>query len=64
MKWIALYLALIGSAPQMLIVVCVIIILFGGKKMQMLARGLGRAPVEFLRWTRRMADEVADRAEE
>jgi len=49
-------LAIIGSVPQMLIVGAVILLLFGGKKIHQLARGISRSPLEFLKGKREHED--------
>jgi len=49
---------------EIVLVVLVIIILFGGKKIPELARGLGRGLREFRKTTKDLKDEVNSAAEE
>tara|TARA_B100000745_G_scaffold180607_1_gene118287 strand:+ start:216 stop:413 length:198 start_codon:yes stop_codon:yes gene_type:complete len=48
---------------EIVLVVLVIIILFGGKKIPELARGLGKALKEFRKTTKDLKDEVNSAAE-
>ena len=49
---------------EIVLVVLVIIILFGGKKIPELARGLGKALKEFRKTTKDLKDEVNSAAED
>ena len=49
---------------EIVLVVFVIIILFGGKKIPELARGLGKALKEFRKTTKDLKDEVNSAAED
>ena len=49
---------------EIVLVVLVIIILFGGKKIPELARGLGKGLREFRKTTKDLKDEVNSAAEE
>ena len=49
---------------EIVFVVLVIIILFGGKKIPELARGLGKALKEFRKTTKDLKDEVSSAAED
>ena len=49
---------------EIVLVVLVIIILFGGKKIPELARGLGKGLREFRKTTKYLKDEVNSAAEE
>ena len=49
---------------EIVLVVLVIIILFGGKKIPELARGLGKALKEFRKTTKDLKDEVNSPAED
>ena len=49
---------------EIVLVVLVIIILFGGKKIPELARGLGKALKEFRKTTNDLKDEVSSAAED
>ncbi len=49
---------------EIALVVLVIIILFGGKKIPELARGLGKALKEFRKTTKDLKDEVNSAAED
>jgi sec-independent protein translocase protein TatA len=49
---------------EIVLVVLVIIILFGGKKIPELARGLGKALKEFRKTTEDLKDEVSSAAED
>ena len=49
---------------EIVLVVLVIIILFGGKKIPELARGLGKALKEFRKTTEDLKDEVNSAAED
>ena len=49
---------------QIVIIILVIVILFGGKKLPELARGLGLGLREFQKATREIKDEVQNTADE
>ncbi len=49
---------------EIVLVVLVIIILFGGKKIPELARGLGKGLREFRKTTKDLKDEVSSAAED
>ena len=49
---------------QVIIIILAIIILFGGKKLPELFRGLGQGLKEFKKATREIKDEVTSAAEE
>jgi sec-independent protein translocase protein TatA len=48
------------GGPEMLIVLAVVLLLFGARKVPELARSLGRAQSEFKRGTRELASSSAD----
>ena len=52
-----------GLGPgEIAVIILVVIILFGGKKLPELARGLGQGIKEFKKATREIKDEVQDAA--
>ena len=54
-----------GLGPgEILLIILVVIILFGGKKLPELARGLGLGLKEFRKATQEIKDEVENAAEE
>ena len=52
------------GAPELLIVLAVVLLLFGSKKLPELARGMGRASKEFRKGLRESSDTAKDKPPE
>ena len=50
------------AGPDLLIVAAIVLLLFGGSRLPVLARGLGRAPREFKRGLRGEPDDDASQS--